>query len=392
MEELDNEVATEAVLEGSQVRVRDGIALCLSGGGYRAMLFHVGALQRLNDAAYFPKLSRVSSVSGGSIAAGILGSGWSGLAFDASGVAQRFEEVVVRPARVLASTTIDAPAVFRGVLGPGTASDHVARAYRKYLFGNRTLQDLPDDGAGPRFVFNASNMQSGVLLRFSRPYAWDYRVGQIKRPTIDLAIAVAASSAFPPFLSPAVLHLPDKSFTPGSGTDLQAAPYTTRMTLTDGGVYDNLGLETAWKAYRTVLVSDGGGRMKPDTIAWYKHNWFSQLLRVHNMTDNQVRALRKKQVIDSLKLDVRDPDHRDGSYWGIWTDITHYGLVDPLPCPIEKTARLATVSTRLSRLDRRTQEQLINWGYAVCDAAMRRWVDPSLPAPTGFPFSAAGVG
>src|SRR5215475_2295356 len=37
-----------------------GIALCLSGGGYRAMLFHLGALWRLNEWGYLPKLSRIS--------------------------------------------------------------------------------------------------------------------------------------------------------------------------------------------------------------------------------------------------------------------------------------------------------------------------------------------
>src|SRR5947209_3396987 len=41
-----------------------GIALCLSGGGYRAMLFHTGALIRLNELGYLPKIDRVSSVSG----------------------------------------------------------------------------------------------------------------------------------------------------------------------------------------------------------------------------------------------------------------------------------------------------------------------------------------
>lgn len=47
-----------------------GTGLCLSGGGYRAMLFHVGSLWRLNQAGFLPKLNRVSSVSGGSITAG----------------------------------------------------------------------------------------------------------------------------------------------------------------------------------------------------------------------------------------------------------------------------------------------------------------------------------
>ena len=40
-------------------------------------------------------------------------------------------------------------------------------------------------------------------------------------------------------------------------------PYTTEAVLSDGGVYDNLGLETAWKRYTTILVSDGGGKMGP---------------------------------------------------------------------------------------------------------------------------------
>ena len=77
--------------------------------------------------------------------------------------------------------------------------------YRKYLFGTATLQDLPPDP--PRFVINATSVQTGALFRFSRPFAADYRVGMIPNPAIELAIAVAASSAFPPVLSPLKLEL-----------------------------------------------------------------------------------------------------------------------------------------------------------------------------------------
>lgn len=54
------------------------MALCLSGGGPRAMVFHVGALWRLNEAGLLPRLDRVSSVSGGSITAGTNWAGWKG--------------------------------------------------------------------------------------------------------------------------------------------------------------------------------------------------------------------------------------------------------------------------------------------------------------------------
>ena len=63
------------------------------------------------------------------------------------------------------------------------------------------------DAPAPIFVINATNVQSGALWRFSKHDMRDYRVGQVCRPTVPLARAVAASSAFPPFLSPLILHL-----------------------------------------------------------------------------------------------------------------------------------------------------------------------------------------
>ena len=98
-------------------------------------------------------------------------------------------------------------------------------------------------------------------------------------PTVNakapLATAVAASSAFPPFISPVFLDPSPSDFEPGTGLDLQQVPYISHVVLTDGGVYDNLGLETVWKQCRTVLISDGGGATGP---APQPHaNWFSQM-------------------------------------------------------------------------------------------------------------------
>jgi len=304
-------------------------------------------------------------------------------------VAEQFVAEVAAPVRRIAGRTIDVWAVLGGMVGPGTANDYLAGFYRRYLFGHYTLQDLPDDRQGPRFVINASNVQSGRLWRFSRPYMRDYRVGEVKAPTVELAVAVAASSACPPWLSPARLHLDEADFTPNTGDDLQRPPFTTRVVLTDGGVYDNLGLEAA-KGYRTILVSDGGALIAPQAVPG--RNAFSHLYRMYGIVDSQVRSLRKRQLLRSFTAPSQDDDHRDGAYWGIGTKIVGYGLIDALPCPPEATARLATTSTRLRRLWPDAQEQLINWGYAACDAAMRRWVDPSLPAPDAFPFPAIGIG
>src|ERR1700674_601243 len=103
-----------------------GIALCLSGGGYRAMLFHLGALWRLNEWGFLPKLARISSVSGGSITSGVLGLKWNRLNFDAStGRSPRFEDEIVSPVRAMAGTTIDVGDVLKGIFLPGTVADYV---------------------------------------------------------------------------------------------------------------------------------------------------------------------------------------------------------------------------------------------------------------------------
>jgi NTE family protein len=358
-------------------RPDEGIALCLSGGGYRAMLFHVGALWRLSQLGWLPKLNRISSVSGGSITAGLLGLKWNALDFDANGVARAFEKELVAPIRKLGGKTIDEGAILGGIFLPGSVADKVIDAYRKYLFGDATLQDLPDE---PRFVINATNVQSGALWRFSKPYMRDHRVGEVKKPEVRLAVAVAASSAFPPVLSPVKLEVDRSSYSPPTqGEDLHEEPFLSEVVLTDGGVYDNLGLETAWKRYTTILVSDGGGKMQPEGEP--KNDWARHALRINEIIDNQVRSLRKRQVIGSFER-----GEREGTYWGIRSDIHDYQLPDCLDCPYEKTLAIADMKTRLKRLDERDQNRLINWGYAVCDAAMRTHVDGSLAHADAFPY------
>lgn len=364
---------------------KPGIALCLSGGGYRAMIFHLGALWRMNQLGFLKKLSRVSSVSGGSITAGVLALAWKNLQFNANGVAENLEELVIKRLRRFANNTIDQGSIIKGILMPRhSISDEVTEAYKDHLFGSATLRDLPADNEGPRFIINATNVQSKVLWRFSRPYMGDYRVGLVNNPTTELALAVAASSAFPPFLSPAQLELQPSDFDPNIPAVLKDEAYRTTVVLTDGGVYDNLGLETAWKSYETILVSDGGGACddEPDP----ERDWARHSYRILSLIDNQVRSLRKRQVIDSYKQGVRK-----GTYWGIRTNIADYGLPDAMNCPFTETLKLANTATRLKALDAVLQEKIINWGYAVCDAGLRKHVDGTLPAPLAFPYPASGV-
>jgi NTE family protein len=351
-------------------RLEEGIALALSGGGYRAMVFHLGALLRLNEVGLLGKLARVSSVSGGSITAGALAMSWKELRFK-DGIADNLQIVIDR-VRALAATTIDAGAVIGGILLPGTISDRVVSAYDRVLFHAKKLSDLADEVPGkvPRFVFNATNVQTAALWRFSKPYMGDYRVGLVDNPDVALARVVAASSAFPPVLSPLTLTI-NEPVKKTNGADLFRVPFTQQAVLSDGGVYDNLGLETIFKRYTTLLVSDAGQKIAPEEDP--AHDWARHSIRILDTVDNQVRSLRKRQLIDAY---LRS-DH-SGCYWGIRTHYADYKLTnDPLKCATRDPTYLAEIPTRLQAMDGNEQDRLINWGYAICDAALRAHVDPA---------------
>lgn len=349
---------------GSEPR-EPGVALALSGGGFRAVLFHIGALWRLNEVGVLPRLSRISSVSGGSIASGLLALRWQKLQFQ-GGVATNFGDEVVAPLRRFCGMTIDVGSVISGALNPfKSAGEEVADAYREHLGMDESLQALPD---WPRFVFNSTNYATGSSFRFSKPYAGDYRIGLIRKPQFDVATAVACSSAFPPVLAPIDLDLdsPD-AFERTEGADLwDRVDFRKRLRLADGGVYDNLGLETAWGRYDTLLVSDAGKPFELDAGAFAFAP--KQLFRVMDIGLNQALALRKRMLI----REYRETD-LEGAFWGIATDITDYGVHDALPVPQAKIAALSAIRTRLDRFSEQEQCELINWGYAVSDAALRAY-------------------
>jgi NTE family protein len=382
----------------------EGMAIALSGGGYRAMLFHLGSLWRLGQFGFFSnnpqqrldrasgnqvpagRLERISSVSGGSITSAVLALAFpkieflTGAAFD-----QAYIDLVVTPIRSLASTTLAGTSaegifhVLKDIALPGSVSDHIADAYDEHLFKGSTLQDLPNR---VRFVFNASNLQTGSLWRFSKPYMSDWRVGTVASPMLSLARAVAASSAFPPVLAPAILDLDATPLTPWPGNPPASLgpPFTTHPVLADGGVYDNLGLETCYKRYKTLLVSDAGKPFMPQ--AKVSINWVSVGNRCLDVMDNQVASLRKRLLIQAF-----NQGERYGAFWDIQQDIAMYVALGGLPCPAASTAALAQVPTDLASKPDVLQEKLINWGYAITDAAVRKWFNGQLPAATSFPYA-----
>jgi NTE family protein len=384
-----------AIFDESQLENISGLAM--SGGGFRATLFHAGSLWRLNELGLMKSLKRISSVSGGSITSGVLALAWPKLDFDAKGVAKNFEALVVQPLRRLCSFDIDTRAIAKAFWPGQHAWEKLRDAYDEYLFHGAKLADLPED---PMFIFNAVNLRTGRLFRFTKKYLADYRIGlidtaQVPSPGNTVSMAVAASSGFPPVFAPLSFQTDPSHWQHVEGADLAGNPeYCKTMNLADGGVYDNLGIEPIWKRCKTVLISNAG---KPFEYGVEVGSVpvaaeLRLMMRVLDITMDQVGGLRLRDVVE----DYESGKHL-GAYWGIDSDIDKYvraaakrtppGMTPP---PLSVTPQwrqtLSSMRTRLNEFKPEEQLRLINYGYAMCDAALRSFGGVSSAEPPKWPY------
>jgi NTE family protein len=358
---------------------KDGVGLALSGGGYKAVAFHLGALIRLNEIGWLPKIARVTGVSAGSIAVGHLGLSWKTLNFR-DGVADNFDKVVTRPLhRFVTTANIGLWAGLLGFFTMRGGGVFLARAYAKHLFGKTTLQDLPARRDGPEFMFLATNYELNTLWRFSRNYASDHRVGIINAPHLSLALVVAASSASPPFDSPLKIDLRKQPPQWVDGADRNTGLYLKRALLTDGGVFDNMGLEPIWRDYGTLLVSNAGD---PISEAPLPDNWFSQVIRIIGMIHRQAENNRQRVL-----MAMADTHYRTVAYWPLRNTNDNYTHPSPVIPSATDIAAAQRAPVELSPLSETAFRQLANHGYSLCDSATRSHLPwPSPPPESRLPF------
>lgn len=358
------------------------LGLALSGGGFRATLFGLGSLWRLNDAGLLGKLDRVTSVSGGSIVAGVLAHRWKDLQF-VEGKAGNFVGAVADPVRAFCEKNIDVATGLKGLLTPfKAAGDYLADCYESNLFGKTQMKDLPVAGPGnPKFIIYSTNLQTGRSFRFRQDFLADYILGMSRQTGVKLAFAVAASSAFPPVFSCMKLKTDPAGWTEG-GNVPNLDKLRKEIVLGDGGIYDNMGLESLVDNVEIVLVCDAGAPMEIDEDP--HGDYVRQMWRVRDILIEQTRALRKRWLVDDF-----DSKRKRGGYWGIGTQIAKYQDPDSPFSDTEFTNSLVSIPTRLSRFDAPTPGRLVNWGYVLCDVALRRRAGLDVPVAKVLPVPEA---
>src|SRR5437763_378399 len=155
----------------SPQKAPNSVGLTLSGGGFRATLFHLGAIRRLNEFGILPRLTTVSSVSGGSILNGFLASRLAGPI--TNGIAD-FQSSASNPMRQFCSLDIRRWLALEGLIPGIHNSSGLVKQYDQHLTNGKLLKDIP---AAPVHIFCSTDLAYGVNWMFKKQECGDWRVG-----------------------------------------------------------------------------------------------------------------------------------------------------------------------------------------------------------------------
>lgn len=309
------------------------VALALSGGGSRAMAFHLGCLRALRSEGLLDDVSTISAVSGGSVVAALYCS--------YPGDFDRFERVVlevlargfVRPAVRVLFTTSEGPKAFASCIltwmnrltagGTRLALKALPRAVRPSLrllregrsrrwasrttvlrrviddlLEGRTLADLREDR--PKLIVVACDIMAQSAFYFAKGGVGSWRRGVADAGSVRLSDAVTASAAYPAFLPTLELSM---TFKKNGQTSRQ------QVVLTDGGVYDNLGLAPLWSdrdpaislhvgTYERLVVSRAGYSISMTSAPTF---WGARMLAVMDTMFSRSQNATMQRLYDLQK-------------------------------------------------------------------------------------------
>jgi predicted acylesterase/phospholipase RssA len=367
------------------------LGLALSGGGFRATLYHLGVVRFLRDSGALQDVTDIASVSGGSILAAHLVLNWDRYNGDDASFDAATDEVVkfvqfdlrnhiVRrlpmqfPLRLLAK--------LRFIDGRDHTPDAILqRYYKKFLYGDRCLYELP---ASPALHMLATNVSTGALSVFNRNGLYvQHRgdgSGQSSEPIpgqmATIARVVAASSAFPGFFPPVEMTAADLGVRDGQ--------FPTEY-FTDGGVFDNLGvraflwLKQQGTTFDRVLVSDAG---KPfQILSDAALGVLGQSVRATDILWDRVWQLERENF-----------GHEEGFVFLPITESVDLSEDGSVQHPVVQ-AEVQSIRTDLDRFSEQEINSLARHGYEVARKLCRRdkiFGERSLPdSPPWTPISRA---
>lgn len=339
------------------------IALALSGGGIRAMVFHLGVLKALAEKGLLENISKISTVSGGSLLIGLILQEnqlkWpSSDVFLDSIYPELRKKLCTRSLQWGAARQLLNPCNWKFIL---SRANLLALALKNEWDVRARLTDLPTN---PEWAINGTTAENGKRFRFKNDNLGDYSIGYASPNDFRIAEAMAVSAAFPSGFGPLVINTTQfvwkkRPWGAPAGTEEPTDIGFSKLHLYDGGIYDNLGLEPFFDSGRlqakqenTYIIASDAGAPLPSGFSYSRFNIF-RLKRVADIMSDQARALRVRTFATYLQ---------EGSDRGAYIYI-NTPLTDAATCPsAEFAAQFPTTLRSLSPLE---FDLLAKHGYEV---------------------------
>lgn len=342
------------------------IALALSGGGIRAMAFHLGVLKHMAERGLLERVARISTVSGGSLLMGLIYKscdfGWpTSQRFLAKTYPEVGEQLCSRSLQAGAFLQLLRPWNWRFCL---SRSNLLALELRKNWGLDVPLSAI---GVNPEWSINGTTAETGKRFRFKGSEIGDWELGYAQAPSFPLGSALAVSAAFPIGFGPLALRADaytwkKRAWDAPKGSEQIVDVGTKRLHLYDGGLYDNLGAEPFFhpgkqqpkSAGDYIIVSDAGAPLPPGLRSGPLNPF--RVKRMMDIMSEQSRALRIRAFTNYLR-----------SSPGAGVQLLIGTPVAGPDCAEALFAR--TFATSLKRLARADFERLAGYGYAVAKEA-----------------------
>lgn len=338
------------------------IGLALSGGGFRATLFHLGVVAAFRKLGQLDRVRVVSCVSGGSITGAHLVLHWDRYIDSDDATFDRVAHELV------ALTKADVRGQIIRRL-PLSRHRRFERCLDQFLYSTALLT-VTDSGTRPLLVLNVTDLKHGTAAAFvAGSFVPDLRnqEGEDGKPTaidvgpFSLARAVSCSAAYPGLFPDRVISAEDFA--------QPRKRWEAGASLSDGGVYDNLGIQYFLGSNRQDLpeeffLSDAGTPF--DFAAGLSSNVFSRIARVTSVQMNLLRTAFIEDAGDSpltvQQISISDePLSRQ--------ELKRGDLLAGIP-PREIVRRIQWIRTDLDEFSDLEIDLLIRHGFTVAYKAL----------------------
>lgn len=356
------------------------IGIALSGGGIRATVFHLGILKWMAEQGALEEVQRISSVSGASLCIGMVYA-YNNLKWPTS--EEFLTKVLPTIENVLLTTDLQFSALQKLVISPNYWNKKVnilAKALESEWGISGNLSELTGN---MMWYINCTTYETGKRFRFCRNNMGDYEIGFAKTPDIPISDVMAASAGFPVLIGPYSLFAGDYKWNPSDFAPQGWRPPKGTIHLWDGGVYDNLGLESIFKPEKGGTLKDGlnciivSNASSPIGIYNRREELsLRNLKRLLNISMNQVESLRTRMVMDFIN------QTKQGMYIKIGNSAKNIALasncLEAIKCDLIETClsdkqvkKMRDYPTTLRRPKKDDYQMLLRHGYEVAECTYR---------------------